>query len=266
MKTGAFNEALSMKDKVVLVTGGSGCIGWGIITTFLCQGGTVICVDLNKPDDQLIKSLGDQAKRLHCYESNITEPDSVKLLFKEITSKFGRVDLLANNAGIIYKDLIEDMDFNRWNELLKVNLTGVMLMTKETAPLMKKQKWGRIINTSSIQAFIGTKVYGAYSASKAGVLGLTKVWAEELAEYDITVNAICPGFVHTTMGDNLLNRISQENGITLEQAFERMVAPVPQKRLIEPEEIGALALFLASDLAKGITGESIILSGGLVMR
>jgi 3-hydroxybutyrate dehydrogenase len=97
-------------------------------------------------------------------------------------------------------------------------------------------------------------------------LGLTKVCAAELAEFNITVNAICPGFVHTAMADKLLKRISEENGITIEQAFERLVAPVPQKRLIEPEEVGALALFLASDLAKGITGEAIILSGGLVMH
>lgn len=266
MKTGAYNEALSMKNKIVLITGGARGLGWGIVTTFLCQGATVLCVDLNKPDDQSIKSLGDQAQYLDCYQADITDPESVKLLFEAITRKYGRVDILANNAGVIYKDLIEDMDVNRWNDLLKVNLTGVMLMTSATVPLMKKQKWGRIISTSSIQAFIGTKVYGAYSASKAGVLGLTKVWAAELAEYNVTVNAICPGFAHTAMADKLLNRMSQENGITVEQAFEKLVAPVPQKRLIEPEEIGALALFLASDMAKGITGEAVILSGGLVMH
>jgi len=266
MKSGIFNEALSMKDKVVLVTGGARGIGWSIVTTFLCQGGTVICADLNKPDEQVVNTLGDQSKRLHYYETDITEPDSVKSFFEELARKFGQVDILANNAGVIYKDRIEDMDLGQWNELIKVNLTGLMLMTRATVPFMKKQKWGRIINSSSIQAFIGTKVYSAYSASKAGVLGLTKVWAAELAEYDITVNAICPGFVRTAMGDKLLNKISLENGITLEQAFEKLVAPIPQKRLIEPEEIGALVLFLASDLAKGITGESIILSGGLVMH
>jgi 3-hydroxybutyrate dehydrogenase len=266
MKTGAYNEALSMKDKIVLVTGAAQGIGWGIAATFLCQGATVLCVDLHKPDDRAMESLGDQAKRLDCYQTDITEPGSVKLLFDEINRKYGRVDILANNAGIIYKDLIEDMDVNRWNDLLQVNLTGVMLMTRATVPLMKKQKWGRIINTASIQAFIGTKVYSAYSASKAGVLGLTKVCAAELAEYHVTVNAICPGFAHTAMADKLLNKISQENGITFEQAFDKLVAPVPQKRLIEPEEIGALALFLASDLSKGITGEAIILSGGLVMH
>jgi 3-hydroxybutyrate dehydrogenase len=266
MKTGAFNDALKMNDKVVVVTGGAQGIGWSIITTFLCQGGTVICADLKKPDEQLVKGLGEQSKRLHCYEADVTEPESIKLLFEEIARTFGKVDILANNAGIIYKDPIDNMDLHQWNNLLKVNLTGLMLMTRETVPFMKKQKWGRIINSSSIQAFIGTKVYSAYSASKAGVLGLTKVWAAELAEYNITVNAMCPGFVRTAMGDKLIQRISQDNGITLEQAFDKLVAPIPQKRLIEPEEIGALALFLASDLAKGITGEAIILSGGLVMH
>jgi len=266
MKTGVFNDALTMNNKVVLVTGGAQGIGWSIITTFLCQGGTVICADLKRPDGQLVKFLGEPSKRLHCFEVDVTEPESVRPLFEEVARSFGRVDILANNAGIIYKDPIDQMDLHQWNNLLKVNLTGLMLMTRETVPFMKKQKWGRIINSSSIQAFIGTKVYSAYSASKAGVLGLTKVWAAELAEYNITVNAMCPGFVRTAMGDKLIQRISQENGITLEQAFDKLVAPIPQKRLIEPEEIGALALFLASDLAKGITGEAIILSGGLVMH
>lgn len=266
MKKGAFDEMLSMKDKVILVTGGAQGIGWGIIVAFLCEGGTVICSDLKRPDEQLVESLGDQTKRLHCYVTDITQPDSVKLLYEKITQEFGRVDILVNNAGIIYKDLVEDMDFNRWNDVLKVNLSGVMLMTKGAVPIMKKQQWGRIINISSMQAFIGTKCYSAYSASKAGVIGLTKVWAAELAEYHVTVNAICPGFVNTPMCEKNLNKISQENGISVKQALDKLVAPVPQKRLIEPEEIGALALFLASDLAKGITGESVILSGGLVMH
>lgn len=268
MKGGVLNEMFSMRDKVILVTGGAQGIGWGLLTAFLDQGGTVICVDLKKPDELLVNGIEDQAqrRRLHCYEIDITIPESVESLFATILKKFGRVDILANNAGIIYKDLVENMDFIRWNAVLNVNLTGAMLMTKAAVPIMKKQQWGRIINTSSIQAFIGTNTYGAYAASKAGLAALTRVWAAEVAEYNVTVNAICPGFAHTPMGDKNLERISRENEIDRKEALACLVAPVPQKRLIEPEEIAALALFLASDMAKGITGEAIILSGGLVMR
>jgi NAD(P)-dependent dehydrogenase (short-subunit alcohol dehydrogenase family) len=265
---GVSNEMLSMRDKVILVTGGAQGIGWGLVTAFLGQGGTVICADLKKPDDLLVTAIADQAerRRLHCYETDITVPESVEVLLATILQNFGRVDILVNNAGIIYKDLVENMDFDQWNAVLNVNLTGAMLVTKAAVPGMKKQRWGRIINTSSIQAFIGTKTYGAYAASKAGLAALTKVWATEVAEHNITVNSICPGFAHTPMADKTLERISRENGIDRNEALASLVSSVPQKRLIEPEEIAALALFLASDMAKGITGEAIILSGGLVMR
>jgi 3-hydroxybutyrate dehydrogenase len=262
------SSVLTMQDKVILVTGGAQGIGWGLVTAFLAQGGTVICADLNRPDDQLVSAIANQAdrRRLHCYATDITAPKSVEALFTTILNEFGRVDILANNAGIIYKDLVENMDLDRWNAVLNVNLTGAMLVTKAAVPVMKKHQWGRIINTSSIQAFIGTKTYGAYAASKAGIAALTRVWAAEVAEHNITVNSICPGFARTPMGDKNLERISRENGIDRNEAFSHFVSSVPQKRLIEPEEIAALALFLASDLAKGITGEAIILSGGLVMH
>lgn len=260
-------DILNTQSRVVLVTGGARGIGWGIVKTFLNTDKTIaLCVDLNMPDENSIKKLGVKAESLYCYQANITVEQEVADLYEQIKKRFKRVDILINNAGIIYKDLIEDMNLQKWNDILQVNLTGVMLMTKGVALLMKEQKWGRIINISSIQAFIGTKVYGAYAATKTGVLGLTKVWAVELAEFNVTVNAICPGFAHTDMAELFIDRITNENSISREEALSQLIAPVPQKRLIEPEEIGSLAVFLASENARGITGESIIISGGMVMH
>jgi 3-hydroxybutyrate dehydrogenase len=260
-------DILNNQNLVVLVTGGARGMGWGIIETFLdTDKSMVLCVDLNLPDENNIKKLGAKAENLFCYQANITVEEEVTYLYQQIKNKFKRVDILINNAGIIYKDLIEDMDLMKWNNILQVNLTGVMLMTKGVARLMKEQKWGRIINISSIQAFIGTKVYAAYSATKTGLLGLTKVCAAELAEFNVTVNAICPGFAHTDMVEKFIDNIANKNSISREEALAQIVAPVLQKRLIEPKEVGSLAVFLASENARGITGESIIISGGMVMH
>ena len=144
------------------------------ILTFLCQGGTVICADLKKPNDQLVKSLGEQSKGLHCYEADVTEPESIKSLFGEIARTFGKVDILANNAGIIYKEHIEDMDLNQWNNLLKVNLTGLMLMNEGNSSIYEKTEVGQ-----NNQLIVDSGIYWNKSLQrifsfKAGVLGLLK--------------------------------------------------------------------------------------------
>jgi NAD(P)-dependent dehydrogenase (short-subunit alcohol dehydrogenase family) len=179
---------------------------------------------------------------------------------------YGRIDILVNNAGIIYKSDIENIEIESWQRLLDVNLTGAVLCTRAVVPEMKKQMWGRIINMSSMQAFMGTPAYSAYTASKAGLSGLTRVWAAELAPFQVTVNAICPSYVETPMMAASIDRLAREKSISTEAAMAHFTAPIPQNRILQPEEIAFSALFLSSPLAQGVTGHDLVVAAGCVMH
>jgi 3-hydroxybutyrate dehydrogenase len=148
---------------------------------------------------------------------------------------------------------------------MNINVTGTMLCAKAVVPEMKANRWGRIINLSSMQAFMGSPQYSAYTASKAAVIGLTRVWAMELVTYHITVNAICPSFVRTPLLEGAMKSLQQRENLTDEETMERFVSQVPQGRVLEPEEIAFAALFLSSPLAQGITGSSLAIAAGCLL-
>jgi NAD(P)-dependent dehydrogenase (short-subunit alcohol dehydrogenase family) len=171
----------------------------------------------------------------------------------------------VNNVGIIAKSPMESFDMAAFRKVVEVNVASAAVMTKHCIGLLKASGAGRIINIASVQAYVGTPVYSAYSASKAALCGLTRVWAQELMPFNINANAICPGFVHTDMFERSVERIMAGSGKTREQAIAEIVQECPQKRPIQPSEIGDLAVFLGSELARGITGQSIHIDGGMVM-
>lgn len=259
-------ELLGMDGQVIVVTGGSQGIGWGIVRTFLLEGAAVLCVDLVEPGEEELQSLGVLRDRLFYDKVDVSDPKLVAEFFGRVEKDFGRLDVLVNNAGVMYKSPVEKMDFNEWDKVIRVNLTGPMLMTRAAIPLMKKRSRGRIMNIASTQAFLGTKAYGAYTASKAGLIGLTRVLAAELVENGITVNAICPSFARTPMINASLDALAKSSGISREEALAQFITQCPQRRLIEPEEIGHMLVFLASDMARGITGQVILVNGGRFMR
>jgi NAD(P)-dependent dehydrogenase (short-subunit alcohol dehydrogenase family) len=197
---------------------------------------------------------------------DVTDEDSVARGVESVARRWGRMDVLVNNAGIINKAVIEDLSIADWNALLAVNLTGAALCAKHVMPYLKQQRWGRIINMSSIQAFMGTAMYSAYATAKAGIHALTRVWARELIEHNGTANSICPAFVRTPMGEAFIKRTMAQKGLTEEEAVRFITASVPQQRFIEPREVAFTALFLCSDLARGITGSAIVIDGGMLMR
>jgi 3-hydroxybutyrate dehydrogenase len=245
---------INVQDKVVLVTGGSRGIGRGIADAFYAKGAKVAIADILVDVDQ---------EQLFIVKTDVTDEVSVEEMVNQVINKFGRIDILVNNAGIMYKDLVENIDLAKWNRLIEINLTGTMLCTKKVVPYLKKQGWGRIINISSMMAVTSAETYSAYCAAKAGVFQLTKVWAAELASYGVTVNSICPGWVYTPMVVGFLERIAALHETDIEGALKKIFSLVPQKRLISPAEIAFIALFLASELAKGINGADIVVDTGL---
>jgi NAD(P)-dependent dehydrogenase (short-subunit alcohol dehydrogenase family) len=252
---------LDVRDKVAIVTGGSQGIGSTISAALVQCGARVVAADIEIP-----RRSAPSDSSVMFLQTDVTDPESVAQTIQETVKVFGGIDILVNNAGIIYKSPIEDLDLGSWKRVVDVNLTGPVIVTKAVVPELKKRKWGRIVNLSSMQALIGTPTYSAYSATKAGLSELTRVWAAELAPFGITVNAICPSYVETPMMERSLEQLSLERGISKEEALEYFLQPIPQKRLLKPQEIAFIVLFLCSPLAAGITGHDLVVAAGMVMH
>ena len=194
-------------------------------------------------------------------ELDVTSAASVDAFVQETIARYGKVDILANAAGMTCEHTIEGHDDALWQRVLDVNLTGTYRCIKAVIPIMKKNKWGRIINIASTAANVGGATNGAYCAAKAGVVGLTRCVALEGAEYGISANAICPAWVNTTFGRSWMGDLAKSDRVPEEAKIKEIISSYPQKRLINPEEVGDLALFLALDDSLGISGQDITISG-----
>lgn len=234
---------MKLKDKVAIVTGGGRGIGRAIAVTFAGEGAKIAVAA--RSSDQLtnvvneITAAGGDAIGISV---DITNEDDVKKMVDETMDKFDRVDILVNNAGIMQPGPIASVDSETWRRVIEVNLIGTFHCSKAVVPILIGQGWGRIINNSSRSGKIGHPSLTAYCASKHGVVGFTKALAEELAPFNITVNAICPGLVETDMVSETIR----------EQAGDK---------IIKPSQIAKLALYLASDAASPVTGEAVNIFG-----
>jgi NAD(P)-dependent dehydrogenase (short-subunit alcohol dehydrogenase family) len=184
---------------------------------------------------------------------------------KTAAEGLGGIDILVNNAGNAGSHKFLNHPDDLWHRMLSVNLSSVYYVTKAFLPALIDQRGGRIINIASIASRVGGSYIAAYTAAKHGVLGLTRALATELLPYNITVNAICPGYVNTPMTDASVSNIVARTGMSEAQAREALEKTSPQHRLIEPEEVAAIAVFLAQDISRGITGQAINIDGGGVM-
>jgi len=191
-------------------------------------------------------------------KTNVSSPDDVRHLVDAAVEKFGRLDILVNNAGLQHVAPVVDFPEERWNLLIGVMLTGTFLCCKYALPHMIKQKWGRIINVNSVHGKVGSPFKVAYVSAKHGVLGLTKVVALEVAEHNITCNAICPAYVRTPLVEKQIENQARSHGIPEEEVIQKiMLEPAAIKRLLNPSEVASLVRYLCSDDAAGITGTAL---------
>jgi NAD(P)-dependent dehydrogenase (short-subunit alcohol dehydrogenase family) len=258
-----------MKDfegKVVLVTGASGGIGRAIAMAFAAQKSRVALT--GRTQDTLdavaeeIRHTGGEALPRIC---DVTQKVQLERLKEEISSRFGRVQVLVNNAGIAPAAGFLEMQDSLWEEVMRVNVTGVYNCCKVFIAEMLALRWGRIINIASTVAKVAYSHISAYVTSKHAVLGLTRALAVETAKFGVTVNAVCPGYVDTALTRRNALLMAEKRNKPLDDSLEILASTSPQKRLIKPEEVADLALMLASESAKGITGQAINVDGGAVM-
>lgn len=244
-----------LKDKVAVVTGASRGIGRCIALSLAAAGAKVVASARNAGElEQLVTEIGERGGDALAVPGDVAITADAERLIEAAVTTFGRVDILVNNAGITRDGLLLRMKDEDWDAVLSVNLKGAFLCTRAAAKVMSKQRYGRIINISSVVGEMGNAGQANYCASKAGLLGLTKSIARELARRNVTVNALTPGFIVTEMTDALP-----------EKAREELTVQIPLGRLGEPEDIAHAVLFLASDHAGYITGQVLGVNGGMYM-
>ena len=241
-----------LTGKTALITGASGGIG-GAIAKALHGAGAVVCLSGTRvePLEALAAELGERAHVLPC---NLSDPDAVDALPKQAAEVMGSVDILVNNAGITRDQIFMRMSDEEWQSVLDVNLTATMRLCRSVMRPMMKARWGRIVNISSIVGATGNPGQANYAASKAGMVGLTKSIAYEVASRGITANAVAPGFIATAMTDKLND-----------DQKAKINAQIPAARMGTPEEIAAAVLYLASPEAGYVTGATLHVNGGMAM-
>ena len=247
---------MSLSGKIAVVTGGSRGIGRAICQRLAALGATVIVNYVSNPSaaEETVQSIQSAGGKAEACQFNVAVADEIDVAFKKIIDAHGRVDILVNNAGITRDTLLMKMKDEQWDEVLNTNLKGVFLCTKAVSRGMMKQRWGRVINITSVIGFAGNAGQANYAAAKAGIVGFTKSVAKELASRGITVNGVAPGYIVTDMTKDLS-----------EEVTNTIKGEIPMGVLGEAEDIAGAVAYLASDDARYVTGQFIHVNGGMFM-
>lgn len=242
---------MRLRDKVAIITGAARGIGQKTAELFCQEGATVIIWDVLSEGQATAQLISDQGHRCEFMYINTTEASAIEEAARDINERYGRIDILINNAGITRDKTLLKMSFDEWQQVIDVNLTGVFNCTKIVAPYMVEQQHGRIICTSSINGVHGAFGQTNYAAAKAGIIGMVRSWAKELGAKGITVNAVAPGFIQTAMTEAMPAEVRNQ-----------FVATIPVRRIGKPEDIAYAYLYLASDEASFVNGHVLAVNGG----
>ena len=259
---------LMLNKKLALITGGGRGIGRAIALIFAREGADIAVAartldQVNQVAAEIEQQYQSKALALVC---DVSDPASVQKMFASLRESFERdADILVNNAGVVESATLAKTTDELWHRHLNINLSGTFYCTRAALPSMLKNGWGRIINIASIAGKTGAPYITAYSASKHGVMGLTRSLAAEVGASGVTVNAICPGYVETDMVSKAIERITTLTDRSEDEALDSLKKMSPQNRLVTSEEVAALALLLASDEGRGINGQGLNIDGGTVL-
>jgi 3-hydroxybutyrate dehydrogenase len=256
--------AETLKNRIAFVTGAASGIGLQIAEDFAHEGARVCVADLDaKAADTAAKRIsasGGQALGVGC---DVTSETQLAAAIEKTVTMWGRIDILVNNAGLQFVSPLEEFPTEKFELLLRVMLVGPFMATKQVFPIMKRERYGRIINMASINGLVGFAGKAAYNSAKHGLIGLTRVAALEGAPHGITVNALCPGYVDTPLVRNQLGDLARIRDVPRDRVLEEVIYPlVPIRRLLSTKEISNYALFLASEHSGGITGQAVVIDGG----
>ena len=247
---------VSLEGKIALVTGGARGIGKEIALVLAKEGANIALCDVNLEEaEKTAKEIQELGRDSMAFKADVADLGQVQDMVDKILDKFKRLDILINNAGITRDGLILRMSEEDWDKVIAVNLKGCFVCTKVVSKVMLKQRSGKIVNLASIIGIMGNAGQANYAASKAGIIGLTKSVAKELASRGVCVNAIAPGFINTEMTAKLS-----------EETKKNMLLNIPLRRLGEPKDVANLALFLSSENSSYITGQVVSIDGGMSMK
>jgi len=250
-------EKFSLIGKKTMVTGGARGLSYSIAEGLHQAGAEIVLIDLLDVVDESAENLGKDGPPVHAVKGNLTDPDDLQRIYDESLRKLGgRVDIVVNGAGIQFRCIAEDFPMDKWKQIIDVNLSALFYMSQLAARTMIKQGYGKIINIASLTSFIGASMIPAYTASKGGVMQLTKALSNEWAGKGINVNAIAPGYMITELTANMKT-------VNPEQ-YEDATKRIPMGRWGQGDDLKGIAVFLASDAAEYITGTIIPVDGGFM--
>jgi len=244
---------MDLTGKVALVTGSGRGIGKAIVLRLSEVGATVVINDVTESAEQVAQELKNSGKKSLFLKGSVSSSSDVNSMMEKIIADFGRIDILVNNAGITRDTLTLRMTDEEWDAVLDINLKGVFVCTRAALKYMIKQRWGRIINISSISGIIGNPGQANYCAAKAGIIGFTKTVCKEMASRMITINAVAPGFIETDMTQKIPEKLKEE-----------FIKRIPSGYFGTPKDIAEAVAFLASEEARYIKGQVLCVDGGLV--
>lgn len=256
----------SLKGKTAIITGSTSGIGYGIAERLAAHGAKIMLNGLGDAEriENTRKTMADTFSTDVFYNgADMTKPDQIKALVDETYQKAGSVDIIVNNAGIQHVEKMEDFPDAKWDAIIAIVLSSSFHMSKHSIPLMRKRKWGRIINLASAHALVASPFKSAYVAAKHGMAGLTKVTALEVAQDNITCNAICPGYVKTPLVENQISDTAKARGISEDAVVKDiLLAAQPTKKFTEVEHIGDMAVLLCSESGCNVNGAILPIDGG----